>query len=927
MATFLNQLAQRIIHEHPMDADKVLVVFNNNRSKRFFTKEFETIGRNMFLPQVQSIDELIADLGGLEIVQNEFLLFELYDLHVDIGGEERKYKTFEDFISFGDLMMSDFSQIDQYCVDASRIFDNLHQLKAIGEWDIEGTALTGFQKQYLEFYRSLYQYYTRLHERLLSQRKAYSGMAYREVADHIEALTEGCPWKTVFFVGFNALSRCEELIIGEYVKRGIGHVVTDADPYYMEPLQEAGHFLRKHGGDFPEMLPKGPSCFALEGKRITVVECPENVLQCKYAGQLIESHPEWTEGGEAERTAVVLADESLLVPMLNALPDTPYRYNINVSMGFAYADSMMHALVGKLFALYRQQNGSGYYHSDVVEVLSDRIISQIAGAKGLRRVAEGYLRRGNRIRCTEDDIKEILHLAKAEEGERIAFLFEGEKPTPGQCLARLRQLATEITNSDLTDTNPKERQALGSLVEVTDNLEALHASHPYITNIETLERIYTRLAARHSIALIGEPLKGLQLMGMLETRNLDFKRVVLLSAGEGILPAGRSENTLIPYELQRHFGLPTYVEKDAVFAYHFYHLLQRAEEVYLVYSSESNAMGKGEPSRYIRQVETELAPRYGIELIHDAVWADTQRTAPKPTTPAPKSEKVMQQIEEMAQRGLSPTSFCDYVECPLKYYYARVLGVSERDTMEEDIDASQLGDAIHKVLENIYRPLTGKPVPIAALQEARQHLPELMEQAFADLYSSGRNTEGRNRFLYQVAESQLRHMLQNEENLLKEGHSLTVIAVEATVEKVKVGKVNIKGKIDRVDKMDGMLRIVDYKTGSLDKKEIAYADDGTPPAKWLQLMWYALLYSKSAATVPAQLQAGIYPLRHLRSGVKTATWNGIADITPEMLANFEALLTERTDELMDATVPFAPTPSRQGCRFCPARNFCTEAME
>ena len=946
MDTFLRQIAQRIVTDHPKDTDKVLVVFNNNRSKRFFTKQFDSLGKATFLPKVMAIDELISQMSGLEIVQNEFLLFELYKIHEELGGTERKYQSFEEFISFGDLMMGDFSEIDQYMVDARAIFDNLHALKSIGEWNIEGTGLTDFQRKYLDFYRSLYQYYDRLHQRLLAKGQAYSGMAYREVAERMRSGEwraeskrdvgdipgkggEGAKWEAVYFVGFNALSKCEETIIGEYVHCGIGHLLTDNDIYFQEPYQEAGYFLEKHVEEFPELRPVGPSHFETCRKEITIVDCPENILQCKFAGQLLSEHPEWLNPNEAESTAVVLADEKLLIPTLNALPETGTNYSVNITMGYAYADSLIHAMATKLFSLYRQHNTKGYYHSDLTEVLSDRFIGLLLEASNLRRSTEIFLRSGNHIRCNGETIKELLSQADAKNRDLADTLFPDETPTPDDCLTILRLVASALANSDLLEKNRKEKQALGSLVEVLDNLTELQLTYPdTVKNIDTLEKIYSRLAMRHSISLIGEPLSGLQILGMLETRNLDFKRVILLSANEGILPAGRGGNTLIPLHLKSVFGLPTYVEKDSVYAHHFYRLLQRAKEVYLVFSSENDGMGKGEASRFIRQVECELAPKFGIPLHKIAVKTDTSLAACHQPEPVKKSDSVMRRLAEMGQRGLSPTSFCDYMDCPLKYYYSRVLQVKEVENIDEDLDAAQLGDCIHEVLEKTYAPHLGRPLQASVLTEALERLPEMMADAFQKLYSGGRNTEGRNRFLYSVAESQLRHILEQEKARLEKGEALTIEGVEKVIEGYVITPgVNLKGKIDRVDRHEGCLRIIDYKTGRLEKTEITYNDGNeSMPGKWLQLMWYALLYCRTAK--PSGLvKSGIYPLRNLRSDVKMACWKS-ADwddpeaITPEKLDRFESLLRERIDELMNPAVDFFPTPSKGSCLFCPVKNFC-----
>lgn len=934
MDTFLGHVARRVADAHPRDTDRVLVVFNNRRSLRFFQRQFLALGRTMFLPRMMAIDDLVADLGGLKIVPNEFLLFELYSIHVEIEGENRKYKTFDEFISFGDLMMSDFSELDQYCVDAADIFGNLHDLKEIGEWDIENSLLTPFQLDYLHFYRSLYEYYRRLHERLLAQGKAYSGMAYRQVAEHIGTLADGCPWEAVYFVGFNALSECERRIIGEFVRRGVGQLLADGDSYFMEPSQESGHFLRKHREEFPSILPAGPSLFSQGKRSVTIVDCPENLLQCKLAGRLLSDHPEWLEERECENTAVVLADESLMLPCLSALPVGDY--SVNISMGFAFCDTGMYLLACRLLQLWRNADSRGFYHRDILELLSDRHIGSLLDDKDLRRRTVRFLRAGSIIRCSGSEIIAFLG------NDRLDYLFpsDGHFSTEGW-LGMMRRLVGDILEAKLFETNKKELQAAGSLMEMVDYLDELQQTYGYIDSLDTLEKIFLRIAQRHQIPLIGEPLSGLQLMGMLEARNLDFHRVILLSSGEGILPASRSASSLIPFELKRSFGLPTYQEKDAVYAYNFYHLLLRAQEVYLVYSSESEAMGKGEPSRFIRQVECELAPRFGIEVRHLVV----NNNEPPQENIRPTSEvgmkdaAVMERLAALAQRGFSPTVFDDYLECPLRYYYTRVLEISSEDTLEDDLDASQLGTAIHNVLRDIYAPYDNdgqegshRLVDVDGLRRALSELPQYMEREFSSLFLHGRATEGRNHYLHLVAEAQLRRLLQKEIALLEQGHTLEIVGLEKELGPVALDEgIYLKGKADRIDRFDGQLRIIDYKTGALDEKEIAYSS--TPnrngevvvPGKWFQLMCYALLYSHTLSTphspLPA-LHAAIYPLRQLQSGVKLASWDGETDISQARLADFRTMLTDRCRELMDPSVPFAATDKRDHCRHCEVRTFC-----
>ncbi len=925
MDNFLKTIADRILAEHPTDTDKVLVIFNNRRSSLFFKRQFSGAGRPVFLPQTMVIDDFVARLGGLEIIVNEFLLFELYQIHIELGGEKRKYQTFEEFIPFGELMIGDFSEIDRYMVPAKDIFDNLHSLKAIGEWDIEKKHLSERQEEYLKFYRSLYDYYDKLRTRLFAEHKAYGGMAYRHVAEHIEDLAKDCPYTAIYFIGFNALSACERAIIREYTLRGIGHLLTDADTYYLRPEQEAGHFLRLHMKEFPELVPQPPSHFE-QPKDITIVECPENILQCKYAGQLLSQRPELINDKELESTAIVLADESLLVPTLNALPDASFDYSVNISMGYAYTDSVTHALILKLLSLYRRHNDRGYYHLDLVEVLADRHIGRLLGIDDLRHKTERFLEHDNRIRCSGDETVRFVG------NDTLAFLFPDHSVEPSECLAILRELTTLMVRGELLERNKKEKQAVASLTEVLNFMATLMERYNHITNIDTFEKIYTRIAQRHTIDLIGEPLSGLQILGMLETRNLDFKRVILLSANEGVLPAGRGGNTLIPHELKVHFHLPTYQEKDSVYAYHFYRLLQRADEIYLLYNSETEAQGKGEASRFIRQIEGEMAEHYPVSIKHVVVSTDGKLLQGRPSDRREKTPAVMQRLNAMADQGLSPTSFASYLDCPMKYYYTRVMRIEENRGLDESLDASQLGDCVHNVLQTIFQADAFNPRPIARLQETLGDLHRLMQEQFDTLYHHGRSSEGRNQFTFAVAETQVRHILEKELAMLKQGHTIQIVATEQDITPYTLATtpegqpVRIKGKVDRIDYLDGVLRIIDYKTGKVEDRDIHYSDKKQMPGKWLQLMWYALIYCR-AEGLSVPVRSGIYPLRNTLSDVKLAQWNGESDITPAMLAEFEERLRASVTELMTPTQPFLPTPGSPNCDYCPARAFCPHAVK
>ncbi len=928
MEPFLLKVAHQILAENPGRTEQVLVVFNNHRPELFLHEQFKKIsaaeGTAFFMPQTMVIDDLVADMSGLEVVPPEFLLFELYRIHMEMEGENRKYQTFEEFIPFGELMIGDFSEIDRYMVDARDLFQNLHRMKEVMEWDVENPVMSDFQRNYLHFYQSLYEYYRCLHERLEARGQAYAGMAYRRVASNIGQLAKDCQWSTTYFVGFNAISECERTIIGEFVRKGRGHLLTDGDSYYFDDEhQEAGYFLRRNSKEFSELGHFGPSLFATTEKKITIVECPENVLQCKFAGQLLTEHPDWIASG-TEGTAIVLADESLLIPTLNGLPDIPGNdYRVNVTMGFPFADSQLHTLVLNLITLYRRHNGQGYYHADVTEVLSDWYVSHLTGMTSPRQSLNKLMEREKLVRTEADRLQSL------SPNFDLAELMPPHQLTPDECLEQVRHVVALLTAEGSLTANEREKQAVGDFEEVIEYLQRLQAEYNFIQSIDTLGKIYLRIAQRHTISFLGKPLSGLQILGMLETRNLDFRRVILLSAGEGVLPAARSTSTLIPLELQRAFHLPTYEEKDSVYAYNFYRLLQRAKEIYLVYSSDFSNAGKGEESRLLRQVRSELARRFP-QTVEVADWVvDTGGGLHQKTDipmPGAKSEAVMQRLFNISEGfGFAPTSLKNYMECPLKYYYMNVLRLRDRDEVEDDIDASELGEAVHNVMETIYKPLVGQRVDPRVLREARNDIDSLLDVEMDRLLRGGRSHEGKNLFLRSVAHTQLCHALERE-IAIAEKHTLEFVAAEEqysyTLWEQEGHPVRIAGRVDRIDRLDGILRVIDYKTGSLSDDDLAFGGRKTVMSdKWLQLMCYALMYRRRFPS-DESLRVGIYPLRYLRSDIRLASWDKQEEMTNALIDQFEETLRNILADILNREQPFVASASTNSCKYCPAAAFC-----
>lgn len=936
-ASFLASVASQIFKSHPDGLADILVVFNNRRAGLFLQREFQRLGdKPFFLPRITGIDNLVGELGGLRIVPHEFLVFELYDIHCALVKEP---EPFEEFISVGETMLGDFSDIDLYNVPADKILGNLYDLKQLGEWNLDNNKLSEFQKRYLDFYNSLLSHYSELHKRLESRGEAYSGMAYRHLSENIDILASNLKEKYVYFVGFNALSACESNIIRWFENNNLGKLICDGDGYYFnDTQQEAGHFLRKNALRHNINTDFG-NYFADNEKTIHIVNCPENVLQTKAAATIIDNDSKQENKVWGSGSAIVLADEKLLMPMLNSLPESIDA--VNVTMGLPYSITGIHLLTSKFFSLLINRRNNKFYHTDIINLFSDNIISKLLKTNTAHSLISEKLYADKSIYLTADEVKRIsLQIPRAD---KISFLFDcdGQVDTT---LAALHHLVEVINSSGCIASVIREQEALASLLLIINYMDRIRDSYNNILRLESLHRIYLRLANLRTIALYGEPLKEMQLLGILETRNLDFDRLVILSVNEGTLPSGRSSNSLIPFSLKRAFGLPTHEEKDAVYAYNFFRLIQRAKEVWLLYSSDAEGMGKGEPSRFILQIRNEMAARLpNIKIDFKSADVKNGHTLSQDNDSAPKDERTMRRLKEMARVGFSPSALNRYRNCPMQFFLGDVLGVREQEELTEEVESNEIGTFIHKILCDIYSRDTDKIIRRQTLAKALEELPQTLEKSFHDELLKGRSAEGKNRLYVEVSKMEITNFLKKEIEKLDNGHSIRIVLTDdkPITLPIKVEQpfidytVNINGTTDRVDYYDGQLRIADYKSGGVDaddlrvKKTIESPRD--PSDKWFQVMTYAWLYCRSSG-YRGSFQSGIFPLRALSSDFIAATWEAEEGTTfspddKEMDINhidcFEAILCDLLSELLNPTIDFTATPKKGACEYCPFKSTCS----
>ena len=510
--------------------------------------------------------------------------------------------------------------------------------------------------------------------------------------------------------------------------------------------------------------------------------------------------------------------------------------------------------------------------------------------------------------------KKILEL-HPNGNELFQLLFQKWDTNSVTVLENLSRILLLI-KSNLSRDNEEEKITnafVYSIFKVINQLISYFSSHENIDNIDTLYAIYKQVIDVAEVSFEGEPLNGLQIMGVLESRVLDFETVIITSVNEGKFPAGKSMNSFIPYDVKRELGLPTFKEKDAIYTYHFYHLLQRAKNVYLLYNSDSEGLDAGEKSRFITQLEVEKQPKHNLSF--QIYNADVPDIAHQPII-VPKSERVMQRLKEIAEKGFSPSSLTAYIRNPIQFYFQRILRISETDEVEENIAINTLGTIIHGALEELYKPLIGKILIENDIKICIKNIDEEVLKQFKKEYKEGDIKKGRNLLAYEVAKRNVLNFLKTELEAIQNGDQIQIIALESKLERVLEHPnlpfpVKIAGNVDRIENRNGRIRIIDYKTGKVEKGSVTLKfwkglTEDISSDKIIQILAYAFMYEPQSNGL--KMEAGIISFKNLKSGFLPFNYKVdkevIEVISPEIMSNYLEEIVVLLNEILNVEVAF-----------------------
>ncbi|KAB8155739.1 PD-(D/E)XK nuclease family protein [Kordia sp. TARA_039_SRF] len=916
MKSFLSHVVEYILNSNT-NISNLTLVLPSKRAGVFLKHELsQQIQQTSFAPDIVSIEELVEQISGYTSVSNTELLFEFYSIYKELTPKDAQ-EPFDSFSKWAQILLQDFNEIDRYLINHKEIFNYLSAIQRIQQWSPDKEP-SDLMNNYLKFWDKLEHYYDALTEKITQKGIAYQGLVYREAVDSLEFYLQKNEDKKHYFIGFNALNTAEEKIIQEFLEVGLAEILWDTDHvFFDDPEHDASLFLRRHRYEWKYFQKHDFSWIAdnfSSEKNIEIIGVPKNITQAKYIGEILQKLQQ--EDETLQDVAVVLGDEQLLIPCLNSLPQEIER--LNITMGFPLKDIPLATTFNNLYLLQEHHRNDAFYYKNIINVLSDTNLRPLFQQKDQNIAADiiEYIQSNNIIYVSTEVI--VARFPKeTQEIAQLLFTYWNDKPKIAikNCITLIRHLKAALIEE--REQHLLALEYLYRFNEVFNQLQLLTKQHNHITDIKSLLALYKEIISTETLDFKGEPLQGLQLMGMLETRVLDFKTVILSSVNEGILPSGKSNNSFIPFDLKKQFKLPTYKEKDAIYTYHFYRLLHRAENVFLLYNTEAEGLSGGERSRFLMQLETYALPNHTV----------TQHVV---TPKVPKIEhamqvvkkeaSVMERLKDIANKGFSPSALTSYIRNPIDFYYQKILGINEYEAVEETVAANTLGTVVHDTLELLYKPFEGKTITSKDIKAMFAKVEELVIKNFKKTYGEGTIHRGKNLIIFNVAKRYVTNFLQQELQTLKSGKILRILQIEQTLQaKVEIPELDfpvyIGGKVDRVDELDGVLRIIDYKTGKVLQGDVEIVDwdlltQDYKFSKSFQVLAYAyMIYQQQGFS--SDTEAGIISFKNLQSGflkfgTKTSARarNKNQLVTTETLDDFLVELKQLILEICNLDIPF-----------------------
>lgn len=950
MHSFLRNTAAQILQEYP-DLQKLAIVLPNRRAGLFFTQHLGALIENpTWMPEVMTIEDIFYKHAGQRPVDQLSLIFELYKVYQLLHPDP---EAFDRFYFWGEMILKDFNDVDQFMADAGKLYHYLSEIKELESdlgflsesqislirefWKSFERQDRSHQEKFLKFWQMLSPLYTGFKSALEVSGMAYSGMLYRQVAVSLDQIPQ--PEKQFVFIGFNAFTLTEERLIKHYITAFGAKIFWDIDSYYLEDKnQEAGLFFREYRNDkvfgptFPDELPQQ---IQKNDAKIKVYATPLKSNQANLVGAILEN----VKGEENwEETVLILPDEQMLFPILHTLPEQIEK--VNVTMGYPVKNAPVYAFLEAVLEMQRyvkiEEGKVLFYHQAVKNLLSSTYLKSVNLIFVQKLLAE--IQEHNMIHVPQSK----LHAG----GKFFELIFQALRAD--QLFPYLTTLMEEL--AERLDEEPLQRSYLFQCFKQLNRLRDIFEKQEKVTvDREFFIRLFRQVFREVKLPFEGEPLQGLQIMGVLESRNLDFKRVIICNMNEDSFPPSAGMNSMIPFNIRRAFGLPVQEQNDAIYAYTFYRLLHSAEEVHMIYTTASDQGKAGEKSRYIQQMMVEMGINIKEEVIY--VPVDLQSHGEITIT---KNQEIFNLLDRYrvkedgtSMKTFSPSALSLYLDCRLKFYLRYLAGIQEKEEVKEEVDASVFGNIAHYSMEFLYKGFQDrkkrdwldkndfedlkKNWVYPAIEKAVRKFYHLEEEADTKL-------SGQMAIVRDVLKKYIVRLLEIDEDAAPFTILSMEFAHEATFEiDTTTGpkKLGLRGLIDRVDQQGQIVRLIDYKSGG-DKKnfpnvESLFDRENKQRNKAaMQTMFYGLLYqsmfpSNTMALKPALFnfkeifQDDFNPYLQEKSGRSSAIEvNDYRDYQK----GYENGLKNLLEEMYHPEVPFDQTDDLEKCKYCAYKEIC-----
>ena len=936
MNKFLNKVARKIINDKYFGPYST-VVLPNRRSIVFLREEIRKMGEStVLLPEIISVNDFIVKHSPLNKFADQIIYFDLFNIHKQITPNDAR--AVDDFMQWAPLMLRDFNDIDNSLASADEVYSHLNAVKAIQQWNPDGRQLTESQREYLAFFNSLVDYYHKVNELLLSKNHGYYGMICRHLNANFCTLFNANKNSRFAFAGLNALTICETEIVKKIKGQFTTEFLWDIDSYYFNNddkiINDASRKIKKLINDLNLEYPKIiDSNLISDHKNIEIIEVPKNIGQAKYIGNLLYNTD--FKSFLSQNTTIVLADENLLVPLLNSLPQSTTsgkEINYNITLGYPMSDSAAENFTNTVLELHNEL----LIHK---KLKSSSIISLITNPFIRQSLGNRYNKILISITSYNNDFLPASFLT-----ETINSHFQDKMPyfskfmdfskgsSPSNSVSRIKEYLMNLI-SESQYLNKLTKVQIKKLIEISGIINSmLNESESEITFI-TIKNLYRQLIHQSRIDLVGIPLSGVQIMGLLETRALDFENVIILSSNEGTLPVKSDIDSFIPLDIRNHFKLSIPKDSNEIYSYHFYRLIQKAKNIKFLVNSESGELGGGEKSRFILQIENELAKQNeNITLNKSLLSPKTNKNLLKQNDDLeiPKSENILKILAKLSKTGYSPSALSAFISCPLKFYFSYVLRIDSTPIFNTEVEANTFGTVIHNTLEKLYLPFLEKELVSNDLNFKNELIRNEIALQFSKETSNNTYKSGRNLLLFETALRYITNFLKWDKSRIS-NQKTKLLSLEEKLEtiiKTQSGETKFKGTLDRIDQLTpfGATQIIDYKTGAVSSREltIKISDDiFTNPdySKAFQVMYYAWLFSKTKKT--NTIESGIISLRNLSNGFIKLHLNEFEKIC-DYFEIFEQQLIKLIDIINNDNISFTATKNLDQCQYCNYKTICNK---